>query len=272
MVEVVEQLPLVQERVLRPMKIGIIGIGMVGGALAKIFDRPILYDPPKGIGNRNEINEADVIFICVPTPYDKKFDLSIVIESLDILEGSKVVVIKSTVLPGTTENLQHEYPQHKFLFNPEFLTEVTADQDMRYPDRQIVGYTKQSYTIAQDIMAMLPLAPFERVMPAKEAEMVKYANNTWFFTKVVWANQLYDVCQAVGVDYEKVKESMAQDKRIGRSHLEIWHKGYRGVGGKCLPKDAKAFMDYARKYGFPMTLLEKANEINEKLKTIILNV
>jgi UDPglucose 6-dehydrogenase len=163
-------------------KIGIIGVGMVGGALAKVLSRPYLYDKYKEIGSLKEINQADIIFICVPTPFDAKkgFDLSYVQDAFKLIKGSKIVVIKSTVLPGTTEMFQKKYPRHKILFNPEFLTEETADQDMRYPDRQIIGYTKKSYNVAKDILQILPLAPFERIIPATEAETVKYFGNCWF--------------------------------------------------------------------------------------------
>jgi len=242
---------------------------MVGGALAKVIDHPILYDPPKGIGSDKELNEADIIFICVPTPYvDYGCDTHLVEEVVRRLVGHKIVVIKSTVIPGTTDKLQNRYPQHKFLFNPEFLTEVTADQDMKYPDRQILGYTKQSYTVAGDVMMILPLAPFERIIPVKEAEMVKYFGNTWFSTKVIFANQMYDLCQKVGIDYNTVKEASSYDKRIGRSHLEIWHKGYRGYGGKCLPKDTKALIKYADQNGVEMGLLKEAEKFNDTLRTM----
>jgi len=249
-------------------RIGIMGIGMVGGAVARVFENPLLYDPHKNIGSLQEINEADIIFVCVPTPYDEErggFDLSCVTESIENLRGNKVVVIKSTVLPGTTELLQKKYPQHRFLFNPEFLTELTADQDMRYPDRQIVGFTEESYNVAGDLMHLLPMAPFERLIPATEAEMVKYFGNTWFSTKVVFANQMYDLCKAIGVDYDIVKDAASADKRIGRSHLTIMHKGYRGYGGKCLPKDTRALIQKAHELGVPFGLLEKVEEINNKL-------
>ena len=249
-------------------KVGVMGVGMVGGAVAKVFEKPILFDPYKKLGSLKELNTADIIFVCVPTPYDEKrggFDLSIVKEAIEKLQGSKIVIVKSTVVPGTTELFQKKYPQHKFLFIPEFLTEETADQDMRYPDRQIVGYTKQSYSVAGDLMHMLPMAPFERIMPATEAEMVKYFGNTWFSTKVVFANQMYDLCQALGVDYDTVKDSAAADKRIGRSHLVVLHKGYRGYGGKCLPKDTRAIIQKGRELNTPLELLEKVEEINNKL-------
>ncbi|MFH1460843.1 MAG: hypothetical protein ABIF84_00235, partial [Patescibacteria group bacterium] len=189
-------------------------------------------------------------------------------ETLDMLRGEKVVVIKSTVVPGTTEKLQQKYPQFKLLMNPEFLTEVTADQDMRYPDRQIVGYTKKSQTVAGDVMQLLPLASFERVLPATEAELVKYFGNTWFAVKVSFANQMYDLCQKLGLDYDRMVEAAAADKRIGRTHLNIFHRGYRGYGGKCLPKDIRALIQLAEAEGVDLKLHKIAESINEELMRI----
>ncbi|MDO8265271.1 MAG: hypothetical protein Q7T34_02795 [Candidatus Parcubacteria bacterium] len=254
-------------------KIGVFGAGMVGGALIKYLEekkgiKPIVYDPVKNFGTIQEVNQADILFICVPTPYrrdGKGFDLSYVRDSLSKIQGEKTVVIKSTVLPGTTETLQKEYPQHKMLMNPEFLTEMTADQDMSYPDRQIIGYTDKSYTVAGEIMQILPLAPFEKILPATEAEMVKYFGNTWFSTKVTFANQMYDLCKAMEIDYDRMVEAAAADKRIGRSHLEVFHKGYRGYGGKCLPKDHKAIIQLAESKGVNMRLHKTVDEINEDL-------
>ncbi len=257
------------------------GLGMVGGALCRYFEKNRGYavgqdlfgfDPAKAFTDLEALNRAEVVFICVPTPYQTSavdgklgFDLSYVRSAIETVQGSKIVVIKSTVRPGTTETLQKDYPRHRFLFNPEFLTEVSADQDMNYPDRQIVGYTDQSYTVAGDVMHLLPLAPFERIIRAREAEMVKYFGNTWFSTKVVFANQMYDLCQALGADYEVVKESAAADKRIGRTHLDIFHKGYRGYGGKCLPKDTRALIEHGDELGASMELLKIVEAINNRL-------
>ena len=254
-------------------KTGIVGVGMVGGALKDYFEKikrvtPLVYDSGKNLGSMEEINQADIIFICVPTPFDKEkqsFDLSYVESSCDNITGNKIIVIKSTVVPGTTQRLQNKYPQHKFLFNPEFLTEITAEQDMNYPDRQIIGYTKESYNVSKDVMDLLPLAPHERIIPATEAELVKYFGNNWFAVKVAFANQMYDLCQKIGVDYDIIMKSAAADKRIGRSHLEVIHKGYRGYGGKCLPKDVKALIEFADNNGIDLKLHKTAEEINKKL-------
>jgi UDPglucose 6-dehydrogenase len=253
-------------------KIGIIGVGMVGGALRKYFEKqgmnPLLYDKGKNFGSLKEVNMADIIFICVPTPFNKEkqsFDLSYIEESCNNISGSKIIIIKSTVLPGTTQKLQEKYPQHEFLFNPEFLTEITAEQDMNYPDRQIVGYTKQSYPIAKDIIQILPLAPFERIIPSAEAEMVKYFGNNWFAVKVAFANQIYDLCKKLNLDYNTIMESAAADKRIGRTHLEVMHRGYRGYGGKCLPKDIRALIEFADQQGIDLKLHKTTEEINNQL-------
>ena len=252
-------------------KIGIIGYGMVGGAVGKWFGsrntKPFVYDKYKKIGSLEEINKADVIFVAVPTPFKsgRGFDLSAVSETFRILKSPKIVVIKSTVIPGTTEEFQKKHSQHKVLFNPEFLTELTADQDMSYPDRQIVGYTNKSYNVAKDIIQLLPLAPFERIIPATEAEMVKYFGNTWFAAKVIFANQMYDLCDKLSLNYDIVRDCAAADKRIGPSHLEVMHKGYRGCGGKCLPKDTKALIQFADKLGLNFDLHKTVDRVNNKL-------
>jgi UDPglucose 6-dehydrogenase len=254
-------------------KIGIIALGMVGGALQRYFEKirkikPLVYDKGRNLGSMEEVNQAEVIFICVPTPFDKEknyFDLSYVEGALSKIDGEKIIVIKSTVLPGTTESLQKKYPQHKILNNPEFLTEATADQDMNYPDRQIVGYTEKSFNVAGDIMQLLPLAPFEKILPATESEMVKYFGNTWFSTKVIFANQIYDLCQKLGIDYGRVMEAASADKRIGRTHLEVVHKDKRGYAGKCLPKDIKALIHFADKNGVDLKLHKVVDDINDKL-------
>lgn len=256
---------------LKDLHIGVIGIGVVGGALARYFEKrgriPLLYDKPKGIGSIQEINKADVVFVCVPTPFDPQegFNLSFVEDVCQSISGKKIIVIKSTVLPGTTEKLQKQYPNHLFLFNPEFLTELTADQDTQYPDRQIIGHTNQSKEKAGQMLRILPQAKFEKILPATEAEMVKYFGNTFFATKVLFANQMYDICEKIGIDYERVKEAVAADPRIGPEHLIVWHKNYRGYGGKCLPKDMRAFIQFGDTVGVNLRLHKLVEQLNNEL-------
>ena len=125
--------------------IAIMGTGMVGGALQRWFASegvPVsVYDPPKGFDDKSVLDDAEIVFVCVPTPYyldGTGFDDSFLRDALDAIPRTgKTVVLKSTILPGTTDRFQEEYPEHVILFNPEFLTEATADKDMRQPTRQI---------------------------------------------------------------------------------------------------------------------------------------
>jgi len=254
-------------------KIGVCGVGMVGGAVRDYFKTKnislFLYDPKKNIGSKDIINKADIIFLCVPTPYlkdGKGFNLSYIEDSCDIMVGSKVLVIKSTILPGTTEKLQKKYTQHKFIFNPEFLSELTAHDDMINPDRQIIGYTKESKSIAEYILSILPQAPSSKIMLSTEAEMVKYFNNTFNAVKVIFANQMYDLCQAMGINYDNVMEISAKSKFIKtKDHLDVWHKNFRGYGGKCLPKDIRALIQLADSLNVDLKLHKVVEDINNKL-------
>lgn len=251
------------------------GVGWVGGALARYFQEaglePVLYDPPKGLGDAAALASADVIFVCLPTPYDEKaggFDLSYVEAGLQTISGSKTVIIKSTVLPGTTEALQAKFPQHRLLFNPEFLRQAHADADMREPERQIMGYTEKSREVAAAMLELLPRAPFQKVIRATEAEMVKYFGNCFLALKVVFANQVFDVCSKLGLDYDLVKDCAAADTRIGSSHLKIAPDGYRGYGGGCFPKDVKAFIQLGDQVGAEQRLMKACDELNRELAAL----
>lgn len=248
-------------------KIGIIGYGTVGRAVASVFSGPIIYDKYKKIGGIEEVNEADIIFLCVPTPYKNGFDVSEVDDALSAIRGNKIIVIKSTVLPGTTDHYQEKYPDHRVLFNPEFLREVSAETDMNNPGRQIIGYTKRSRDAAKDVLKILPNAPFRKIIPAKEAEMIKYFGNAFLASKVIFANQMFDLCEKLGINYDIVKECVSKDKRIGSSHLNV-NKSSRGYGGKCFPKDVKSLIEIGIKVGIDLNVLKSVDEINNKLNNL----
>ena len=248
-------------------KIGIIGVGVVGGALASVIPKAILYDKCKKIGSIEEVNKADIIFICVPTPYIKKtgFCLSAVEDAFSIIEGSKILVIKSTVLPGTTEKMQKKYPQHKVLFNPEFLRAISAKEDMAKPYEQIIGYTKKSKGVDKKVLKILPKAPREFIVPSGEAEMTKYFSNAFLATRVIFANQIYDLCKKLRLNYDLVKEMAGTNPRIGTSHFDVFYEGYRGYAGACLPKDTKSLIQLGNKVNVDLKLLKIVDKINKKL-------
>jgi UDPglucose 6-dehydrogenase len=247
------------------------GVGVVGGAVRNYLElsgvEPLLYDPEKGLGSLRQINEADLVYVCVPTPYvaGRGFDDSAVAEAIGHLRGGKTVVIKSTVLPGTTEKFQRLFPEQNVLFNPEFLREASANEDFLTPDRQIVGYCGVDSDLAAAVLESLPRAPYEAVVPAAVAELTKYATNSFLALKVIFGNELYDLCSALGIDYELVRQGISVDKRIGDSHFRVLDAGYRGYGGKCLPKDTMSLLDLADDVGVELRLLEAAHEVNLRL-------
>lgn len=248
-------------------KTGIIGVGVVGEAVASVIPGALLYDKFKKIGSIDEVNGADIIFVCVSTPYiaGKGCDTSAVDDALSVIKGKKIVVIKSTVTPGTTEKMQAKYPQHSILFNPEFLRQAHAVEDMKNPDEQIVGYTDESKEYAQEIIDILPKAPHTFIVKSKEAEMAKYFSNTFLALKVTFANQIFDLCQKSGIDYETVKNIAAVNPRFAFSHFDVMFDGYRGYSGACLPKDTKALIKFGDDLGVDLLLLKQADEINKKL-------
>lgn len=254
--------------------IGIIGAGVVGGSLRAYLEDQghdvRVYDPPKGFDSMDAVEEASVVFVCVPTPYTPGvgFDDRYLLDAVGSIAGHKAVVIKSTVLPGTTEMLQERMPQHRFLFNPEFLREATAFDDFINPDRQIVGHTEQSRGDAERVMSLLPRAPFERLCRASEAEMAKYVANSFLAVKVSYANEVYDVCEEMRIDYSAVRDMVAADVRIGASHMDVFDSGYRGYGGKCLPKDSKSLLDFAKTMGIEMQVLRAADRVNVALRGV----
>jgi len=278
---------------LRPLsknkpKLGILGVGWIGTPLKRYFEEfqgyrvgedLFTYDilPEKCAG---DINDADIIFVCLPTPRnpnDGRCNLSIIAENLPKIKGEKIIVLKSTIPPGTTEYFQKKYPHHKFLFNPEFLTESQAWLDFVRPNRQIVGFTGKSLDAAHLVLSLLPKAPFmspwgtntytQTRITATEAELIKYSANIYFARKVVWANAVADLAEALGIDYENVRLGMATDHRIGDSHIDVFHGGYRGFGGFCFPKDLSALMIFAKdlKLSDVHAIMESDWQYNEKL-------
>ena len=249
------------------LKIGIIGLGFVGRVIYDWFagNKIYVYDKHCPGYQVDDINKADIIFICVPTPYTKKgFDDSAIIESLKKIDKGKIVVIKSTILPGSTRKYQKQFHNLKILFNPEFLAERTAKRDFEHPNRQIIGYTRDSKEVAGKVMEILPKAPYNLICLAEEAEMAKYMANTFLATKVIFANQMFDICAKSKMNYEIVRWIVGRDPRIGESHLNISTDGYRGYDGKCLPKDTKALIQYAKKQKVTPMLLEVVDKINKK--------
>jgi UDPglucose 6-dehydrogenase len=247
-------------------KIGIVGVGFVGGAVSRYFKGDarftvVEHDPPRGLVG--DLSGVDVVFVCVPTPFGPRgFDDSYVRAAVANVPGSKIVAVKSTVVPGTTDRLQAEFPQHNILFNPEFLRERCAYEDFVRPDRQIVGCGADQIEKAKDLVEILPAAPFATVTTRIEAELAKYFSNCYLSMRVTFANQIYDLCDKLGISYEGVRRLAEADPRVGPGYLDVATDGYRGYGGTCFPKDMRALIEIGRALGAPQRVLEACEEVN----------
>jgi len=268
--------------------IGIIGYGYVGHSVEYGFvdhDRErgfepkhqvLIYDKYKNMHDLSEVlSKSEIIFICLPTPYDEselRIDLSI-IESVmgeicpKIADKGKVVVIKSTVAPGTTRRYAEMYPGVPFSMNPEFLTESNYLQDFLHPYRIVVGADND--WVAQKVIDLYRTCfPSATIicMSTVAAEIVKYQANVMLASKVALANIFYDLCKAENVNYDDVKKAVALDKRIGSSHLDVTTE--RGFGGKCFPKDLGAIIGCCKELGVDCKLLEEIHAYNLRIRKV----
>lgn len=269
----------------RPL-IGFIGQGFIGKSYADDLEKRgysvVRYAlEPSYIHNREAIGACDVVFIAVPTPTTPKgYDFSIVDSSLKLARSGATVVIKSTLLPGTTKALQKKFPKLYMMHSPEFLVARNAKADAAKPLRNIIGIPRSTAaykTRASAVMRILPKAPFSLVCSSDEAELVKYAGNLMLYLKVLFANIVFDAAEGAGAGYEVIRSAVAADPRIGPSHLQVIHdSGYtgakqgRGAGGPCFIKDIEAFARFYEKTVRDtegVALLRAAIKKNHKLLT-----
>lgn len=261
--------------------IGIIGTGIVGGATAKGFEKAhklYLYDKFKDCDSspKEIAQNAEVVFICVPTPMlpSGKINLSAVYDSVQTLDeylspdDKTVIVIRSTAVSGSTDKLAKAFPRRKFAVNPEFLKEVSADEDFLKNERVIIGVNDDM--AFEKVKQVYVKAGFECPIiktTFKTAEMAKYTSNCFLAAKTSFANEIYEICQAVGVDYNEVVKLVLYDSRIGKSHWQVpGPDGDFGWGGKCFPKDVNALIYLAREYHVRPYFLEEVWRANLKYR------
>lgn len=263
------------------MKIGIIGLGMVGSAMrhgmVRIGHTVLVYDIKHTETSLKDVLSTDLVFICVPTPSTPEgtCDTSIVEQVVGDLakEGYRgLITIKSTVEPGTTERLAKQYPSSRLAFCPEFLREKAQYVDFVENHYVcIIGATTDAdFELLREAHGSLPKNVAR--MSTKEAELSKYFWNVFNALRVVYANQFYDVTKAVGADYQKIKNALVKHPNIPDSYLEA-NDNMRGFGGNCLPKDTLAFARFADEHldmSKGLSIFDDIVEINKRYKTTVL--
>ena len=267
--------------------IGIIGNGFVGSAIAagfalhanvRVFDK----DRKKSIDSLYDVvNFSDVVFISVPTPMERveggKIDLGIINAVFDEIINvpksptfsyeSVIFVIKSTVVPGTTESYQSKYPKLRIVFNPEFLTERSANLDFINASRIVLGGHELDCIELSELYK--DRFPYTKLIctDSRSAEMIKYACNCFFATKVSFMNEIRLLSDKLGCDWNDVLNGFISDGRIGNSHIDVpGHDGDFGFGGKCFPKDINAFMQCFIDNDIEPLILSSAWERNKSVR------
>ena len=267
------------------MKIGVVGNGFVGGAVRNGFSPNVGCDAEVKVYDKNPtksthsllvgVNDSDFVFISVPTPSfeDGKINLQILDDCLrDISSMSTkqdtIFLIRSTIVPGTTRKLQNKYNTLNLVFNPEFLTERSANFDFINQSRFIVGGSIKN---VEKVSSLFRWRFGETVSiietDYESAEMVKYMTNTFLATKISFLNDMKILSEAVDAEWYDVLEGFIRDGRVGHTHLNVpGHDGKFGFGGSCFPKDIQAMIDFAEMFGLNPSVLKGAWEKNLEVR------
>jgi len=261
-------------------KIGIIGLGFVGGAIKSSMDNYdwdytiVCLDPAKGFNSTyNDIKECSGVFICVPSPQDDdgSCDTSIlesVLENLKAVDYTGVIISKCTAPPDVYTKLNDQYPN--LVHAPEFLTAANANADYLNGKFAIIGGKVQAYMREAERIIRIGQKQLDaniQYCTIAEASLAKYTINCFMSTKVVFMNEIYRLATTMGCDYNLIAEMVKMDGRIGKSHMQVpGPDGAFGFGGACFPKDTSALLKIAEQAGVDMMVLDAAVKKNTLLR------
>ncbi len=260
------------------MKVGIIGLGFVGSALANgISNAEIIKIDPKLNTNIGDLIEfdPDIVFIAVPTPmhHDGSQDISIVNKIISEIKSHKkdfLLVLKSTVLPSYLNEIKINY--ENLVLNPEFLRERSADEDFINSKTIIFGGNKkQSQKVSNFYEQYTKCLCKDYIFTDLiSASLIKYSINSFLATKVIFFNELQKVFTNANAEdsWENFIEAISSDERMGNSHMSVpGPDGRLGFGGPCFPKDTRALLEYSKNIGSEFSLLSSAISINNIIRS-----
>tara|TARA_B110000003_G_scaffold245459_1_gene255256 strand:- start:311 stop:1156 length:846 start_codon:yes stop_codon:yes gene_type:complete len=259
---------------MKKFKVGVIGNGFVGEAISFVFSSVsdlYVYDinPSRCLNDLKSLRKCDYVFICVPTPMfkDGSQDLSYVESVFDKATSKPIYILKSTVLPGTTNQLSKKYSNLKIIFSPEFLTEKNSKLDMLNQSRIILGgellLTQKVRSLFNQRFKIKNIIQTD----SKTAELTKYMNNTFLATKVSIMNEFKLLCDKIGANWEEALQGFLSDVRVGNSHTNVpGHDGKLGYGGTCFPKDVNAFLSFSKKHDIELNTINGGWKTNLKLR------
>ena len=259
------------------MKIGIIGLGVIGSACKYGFEKlghNVIGHDVRLETKIEDVLDADICYVCVPTPSreDGSCDVSIVEKVVNELNDNNykgIVAIKSTVKPTTTKTLSDK-TNLTLCFVPEFLRERCAISDFT-ENHDLLAVGTDSKEVFEKIKKCHGHYPkTHSMMSPTEAELLKYYSNVYNATKIIFANEFYEICQTLGVDYSRVKDTFVKRGTTKDMYLDV-NENFRGYGGVCLPKDTKALSSFVKELGLNLSLFETLDKENNKFKTTVFN-
>lgn len=254
------------------MEIGIIGLGVVGKACKAGFEHCGYNVCVHDIALHTDISavlNTEICYVCVPTPSktNGSCDTSIVdsvVEKLINANYEGIIAIKSTITPGHTQTLIDRYNTDRILFVPEFLKERSAEYDFIFDQKLLLVGTQNinNYYVVVRSHGDLPKKQM-RITPT-EAEIMKYYHNTFNATRIVFANIMFELCQNIDADYDKVKEAFLNNNAMPDEYLDVSVGQLRGYGGACLPKDVRAMQTFCEQLGLPFDFFKTLDKENSK--------
>ena len=259
---------------MKKFKVGVLGNGFVGEAISFAFSsiaEIFIYDidPLKTLNDMESVHNCDFVFICVPTPMykDGSQDLSYVQSAFEKATEKPIYILKSTVLPGTSDKFSKKFCNLKIVFSPEFLTERTSKIDMLTQARIIIGGDIELTNKVKELMKLRFKRKNIIQTDFMTAELIKYMNNTFFATKVSIMNEFKLLSDKIGANWEDALMGFASDGRIGDSHLNVpGHDGKLGYGGTCFPKDVNALLSFSKKHDIELNTIKGGWKTNLKVR------
>ena len=253
------------------LRVGLVGVGVVGKAFANALglmsrNTLSLYDPKQNLND--DISDCDVVYVSVYFDKDNTDILSQAVEQTVAKNKKGLIVIRSTVMPSTTDSLIRKYDR-PFAFMPEFLKEATSVEDALRPDKIVIGVHDQedynkillslgSQAAAGSIIPIIKMKPIE-------AEITKLACNMIRLNKVILADEIATLCEKSNADYYKLLEAFKCDWAINPNHLDPYHGGSRGAGGRCLPKDAEMLQEACKRTGMLSSIIDTVIKTNKSI-------
>lgn len=248
------------------MKINLYGYGFVGKAHYEVLkdNNEINIIDPKYPDLEQKEFEPTAAIICVSTPQSKndECDMKNVYDVLENIPESVPVLIKSTISLEGWQTIKDQFPKHSINFSPEFLREAYYEDDFKnmqtmYLSEERATWWAKIFNPCWDDLQFV-------VGRTEELIMVKYFRNSYHAVKVGFFNQVYDLCEKIGLDFEEVRAGITQDTRIGASHSFVTEE--RGFGGHCLPKDSAAILETAKNHNIELSLIKESRNYNFKIR------